>query len=107
MRAKIKDAHSSEITVGSDLGFLQVGKQLELEDAQSGSKRPAAIDRVEVAVDPASHVPQLVVTLRYADVQADVEAARGTSAPGRARPGEGRASRRSGIASRSKRPPCR
>ena len=57
------------VTVGSDLGFLQVGKQLELEDAQSGTKRPASIDRVEVAVDPASHVPQLVVTLRYADVK--------------------------------------
>ena len=79
MRAKIKDAHSSEITVGSDLGFLQVGKQLELEDAQSGQKRPAAIDRVEVAVDPTSNVPQLVVTLRYSDVQADVDAARGAS----------------------------
>jgi len=77
MRAKIKDARSTAITVGSDLGFLQVGKQLELEDAQSGSKRPACIDRVEVAVDPASHVPQLVVTLRYADVQAQVDAAAG------------------------------
>ena len=52
-------------------GFLQVGKQLELEDAQSGTKRPAAIDRVEVAIDPTSHVPQLVVTLRYSDVAAD------------------------------------
>jgi len=74
MRAKIKDAHTREVTVGSDLGFLQVGKQLELEDALSGAKRPAAIDRVEVAVDPASRVPQLVVTLRYSDVAADVEA---------------------------------
>ncbi len=70
MRAKIKDAHSTAVTVGSDLGFLQVGRQLELEDAQSGRKRPACIDRVEVAVDPASHVPQLVVTLRYADMDA-------------------------------------
>src|SRR5262249_42546291 len=32
MRAKIRDSRSTEITVGSDLGFLQVGKQLELED---------------------------------------------------------------------------
>ena len=71
MRAKIKDAHTTEITVGSDLGFLQVGKHLELEDAQSGAKRPAAIDRVEVAVDPTSHIPQLVVTLRYEDVEAE------------------------------------
>jgi hypothetical protein len=71
MRAKIRDAQSTAITVGSDLGFLQVGKQLELEDAQSGTKRPASIDRVDVAVDPNSHIPQLVVTLRYRDVAAD------------------------------------
>jgi len=68
MRAKIKDAHASAVTVGSDLGFLQVGRQVELEDAQSGGKRPANIDRVEVAIDPTSQVPQLVVTLRYADM---------------------------------------
>jgi len=77
MRAKIKDSHTNEVTVGSELGFLQVGKHLELEDAQNGGKRPASIDRVEVAVDPSSNVPQLVVTLRYADVAAQVEAPRG------------------------------
>jgi hypothetical protein len=77
MRAKIRDSHPTEITVGSDLGFLQVGKQLELEDAASGTKRPASIDHVEVAVDPISHVPQLVVTLRYADVPADPQVAEG------------------------------
>jgi hypothetical protein len=82
MRAKIKDAAASAVTVGSELGFLRVGKQLELEDAESGRKRAASIDRVEVAVDPASHVPQLVVTLRYADAEAD-----GTSAaPAEQRP---------------------
>jgi PilZ domain len=74
MRAKIRDARTTAVTVGSDLSFLQVGRPLELEDAQSGRKRPASIDRVEVAVDPASQVPQLVVTLRYADVQAPVPA---------------------------------
>jgi hypothetical protein len=73
MRAKIKDARATAVTVGSDLGFLQVGRQLELEDAQSGAKRPACIDRVDVAVDPTSNVPQLVVTLRYADVAAAPE----------------------------------
>jgi len=77
MRAKIRDSHPTEITVGSDLGFLQVGKQLELEDAASGTKRPASIDHVEVAVDPISHVPQLVVTLRYADVPADPQVMEG------------------------------
>jgi hypothetical protein len=79
MRAKIRDSRSTEITVGSDLGFLQVGKQLELEDAQSGTKRPASIDCVEVVVDPASHVPQLVVTLRYADVDVEVDTGDGAS----------------------------
>ncbi len=70
MRAKIRDVRDADITVGSDLNFLQVGRQLELEDAQSGNKRPANIDHVEVAVDPASHIPQLVVTLRYTDAEA-------------------------------------
>src|SRR5215472_3670422 len=36
MRARVKDAHGAELTVGSELGFLQVGKQLELEDASTG-----------------------------------------------------------------------
>jgi hypothetical protein len=70
MRAKIRDAQESAVTVGSDLGFLQVGRPLELEDAQSGQKRPANIDRVDIVIDPTSHVPQLVVTLRYSDFAA-------------------------------------
>ncbi|HEY5145762.1 MAG TPA: PilZ domain-containing protein [Polyangiaceae bacterium] len=73
MKAKIRDARATDVTVGSDLGFLQVGRQLELEDATSGTKRPASIDRVEVAVDPSSHVPQLVVTLRYSDTQSSAD----------------------------------
>lgn len=83
MRAKIRDARPTAITVGSDLGFLQVGKQLELEDAQSGNKRPASIDRVDVAIDPTSQVPQLVVTLRYSDLPANANA----DAPASAREG--------------------
>lgn len=67
MRARVKGSINGDVTVGSDLGFLQVGKELDLEDAASGKKRPARIDRVDVAVDPTSHIPQLVVTLRYAD----------------------------------------
>jgi hypothetical protein len=82
MRAKVRDTQASAVTVGSDLGFLQVGRQLELEDAVSGNKRPANIDRVEVAVDPSSHIPQLVVTLRYADMPAPATA----SAPAKSWP---------------------
>ncbi len=67
MRARVKGACASELTVGSELGFLQVGKHLDLEDASTGGKRSARIDRVEVEVDEASKIPQLVVTLRYDD----------------------------------------
>jgi hypothetical protein len=67
MRARVREASQAEITAFSELGFLQVGKQLELEDAQTGTKRPASIDRVEVEIHPESRVPQLVVTLRYDD----------------------------------------
>jgi hypothetical protein len=92
MRAKIKDSHPTEVTVGSELGFLQVGKHLELEDAQNGGKRPACIDRVEVAVDPTSNVPQLVVTLRYADVAAQGDSARGAASAADASPAVARPS---------------
>ncbi len=67
MRARIKDQMASGVTAYSDLGFLQMGRPLELEDAVSGNRRPALIDRVEVAVDGASRIPQLVVSLRYDD----------------------------------------
>jgi hypothetical protein len=70
MRAKVKDSKTAAVTVGSELGFLQVGRPLELEDTDSGNKRPASIDRVDVVVDKASNVPQLVVTLRYTDLPA-------------------------------------
>jgi PilZ domain len=88
MRAKVRDAQGGAVTVGSDLSFLQVGRQLELEDAVNGNKRPANIDRVEVAVDPTSHVPQLVVTLRYSDVKSPAEGAQGW-APGASIPPAG------------------
>jgi hypothetical protein len=67
MKARVKDSSRKELTVGNELGFLQVGKQLELEDAETGEKRPASIDRVEVEIDPESRVPRLVGGLRYTD----------------------------------------
>lgn len=70
MRARVKGGRGSSVTAFSELGFLQVGKQLDLEDASTGSKRPALIDRVEVEVEPETRIPQLVVTLRYDDEQA-------------------------------------
>ncbi len=67
MRARVKDSHGARVTAFSELGFLQVGKELELEDAASGQKRPAQIRNVEVELDPQSRVPQLVVSMKYAD----------------------------------------
>lgn len=67
MRARIKDQMASGVTAYSELGFLQMGKPLELEDAVSGRRRPALIDRVEVELGEGSRIPQLVVSLRYDD----------------------------------------
>ncbi|MBX3185897.1 MAG: PilZ domain-containing protein [Labilithrix sp.] len=70
MRARVKGAQGASVTAFSELGFLQVGKQLDLEDAATGAKRPALIDRVEVEVERETRIPQLVVTLRYDDEEA-------------------------------------
>lgn len=67
MRARIKDQLAAGVTAYSELGFLQMGKPLELEDAVSGRRRPALIDRVEVELGEGSRIPQLVVSLRYDD----------------------------------------
>lgn len=70
MRARVKGAQGASVTAFSELGFLQVGKQLDLEDAATGSKRPALIDRVDVEMEQDTRIPQLVVTLRYDDEEA-------------------------------------
>jgi hypothetical protein len=72
MRARVKGTQGASVTAFSELGFLQVGKQLDLEDAATGSKRPALIDRVEVEVERDTRIPQLVVTLRYDDEEAHI-----------------------------------
>lgn len=65
MRARVKDAEGSAVMVGSNLDFLRVGRELELENMDHGEKRAAFIDRVDVEIDPESKIPQLVVTLKY------------------------------------------
>ncbi len=65
MRARVKDANDTCVKAFSELGFLQVGKPLEVEDATTGTKRPAQIDGVAVELEQASRIPQLVVSLRY------------------------------------------
>lgn len=70
MRARVRDTHGADVIAYSDLGFLQFGKTLDLEDAGSGGRRPAHIDRVQLEVDAASNIPQLVICMKYDD-QAD------------------------------------
>ena len=66
MKARVRDASVAKVTTYSELGYLQAGKELELEDAETGQKRPARISRVNVETNEA-HVPQLVVTMKYED----------------------------------------
>jgi hypothetical protein len=70
MRARVKGEAGPRVTAYSELGFLEMGRSLDLEDASSGQRRPALIDGVAVELDGDSRIPQLVVTLRYDDDEA-------------------------------------
>lgn len=74
MRARLRGTQAACATAYSELGFLEMGKHLELEDAASGNRRPALIDKVDVAMEEGSRIPQLVVTLRYDDEEARMAA---------------------------------
>ncbi len=65
MKARVREADDGTVHVGSALEFLKVGRTLELEDVDQGARREAWVDDVKVEVDPASSVPQLVVSLRF------------------------------------------
>ncbi len=65
MKARVREAAAKELEVGSNLEFLKVGRTLELEDVDQGKRREATIAHVKVDIDPATNVPQLVVSLRY------------------------------------------
>ncbi len=65
MKARVRSGDPRRVQVGSSLEFLKVGRRLEIEDLEQGGRRTAHIDSVNVAIDPDSQVPQLVVALRY------------------------------------------
>jgi len=65
MRARVREEQGPSVTAFSELGFLQVGKAVELEDAVTGRKKPALIHGVDIEVEQESHVPRLIVRLRY------------------------------------------
>jgi hypothetical protein len=110
MRARVKEQIASGVTAYSELGFLQMGKPLELEDATTGSRRPASIDRVQIEIEEGSRIPQLVVSLRYDDASSlagmEVPAEAGAEDSGRERargrrPPRGRARRRGAAGPRA------
>ncbi|HYP90603.1 MAG TPA: PilZ domain-containing protein, partial [Polyangiaceae bacterium] len=65
MKARVRSGDPKRVQVGSSLEFLKVGRRLEIEDLERGGRRTAHIDAVNVALDPDTNVPQLVVALRY------------------------------------------
>lgn len=65
MKARVKDAGTRKLQVGSNLEFLKVGRGLTVENLDEGESRGAKIDAVSIAIDPQTQVPQLVVVLRY------------------------------------------
>ncbi|MDI3288846.1 PilZ domain-containing protein [Polyangium sp. 15x6] len=75
MKARVREATGGEVLVGSNLEFLKVGRSLELEDMDHGDKRAAMVDTVKVEVDPATKVPQLVVSLRFGEAKESKKAA--------------------------------
>jgi hypothetical protein len=69
MKARVRSGDPRRVQVGSNLEFLKVGRRLEIEDLERGGRRTAHIDSVNVAIDPESQIPQLVVALRYEGVE--------------------------------------
>ncbi|HMR10053.1 MAG TPA: hypothetical protein PKA88_29960, partial [Polyangiaceae bacterium] len=67
MKASVREGGTRRLHVASNLEFLKVGRTLQLEGT-SGERRPAKIHAVDVMVDPSTQVPQLVVSLKFQDV---------------------------------------
>lgn len=64
MRARIDEGKGSHISVGSSLEFLRIGRKLEMESLEDGSRREARIEGLDVMIDPGSGVPRLLVLLK-------------------------------------------
>ncbi len=64
MKARVKGSSRRRVQVGSNLEFLTVGREIEVESADENPNFVALIDGVEVSIDPRTQVPQLLVTLR-------------------------------------------
>lgn len=65
MKARVRDTDGAVASVGSSLEFLKLGRPVEIEDVDQGDKKGGFVDGVKVEVDPATSIPQLVVSLRF------------------------------------------
>lgn len=65
MRARVDEGGDGQrIAVGSTLEFLRLGRKLEMESLDDGTRREARIDGLDVSIDPATGVPRLLVLLK-------------------------------------------
>lgn len=69
MRARVQQGDAAQIRVNSSLEFLKLGKRLQLENVDAGNQSEAYIDGIDVAIDPNTGVPHLVVVLRSQDTE--------------------------------------
>jgi hypothetical protein len=69
MKAQVRRSSSSRVRVASNLEFFAAGRSLELEDTEHGTRRAATVDGIDVIIDPQSGVPQIVVSLKYSDLE--------------------------------------
>jgi hypothetical protein len=65
MQARVRQQGPRKMALGSQLEFLRVGRDVEVEGAEGGGRRRARIEEVDVAIDPDSQVPELIVSLCY------------------------------------------
>jgi hypothetical protein len=92
MQARVRQQGRQTLEVGSRLEFLRIGRSLHIEDPALGARREACIEAVEVSVDHESRIPELIVSVRYADV---AETPRPVSSRARAAPVSAPVTRRS------------
>lgn len=65
MKARVFESGTRLLKVGSQLEFLKLGRPLQLDLVGHGVQREARIETVDVAVDPETQIPQLLVSVRY------------------------------------------
>jgi len=82
MKAAVHTATDRRIRVGSQLEFLKVGRTVELEELGQGTRRSARVDAVNVVINPATAIPELVVQLKYAGLADTPAPARAADAGG-------------------------